>query len=90
MIEIATYNPNYKMIIMTQVSFEYTSSGLLVPFSKTRAIRTSFYRTSLDYFRAVLEIIFVVYNTIQNIKHFRSFLRLWLHTYHKVRYISTY
>lgn len=60
-IEMVTFNPNYQMMVVTNINFDNSNSGLVVPFLTTRAIRVNPYSNNTDYFRAFLEIIFVIY-----------------------------
>ncbi len=73
-LEILTYNPNYKMVVITRVQFESTNSGLVVPSSSSRGFRTSIYDTNEDKFRAFLEVLFVLYILSQNLK---MILAIW-------------
>ena len=63
-IEIVTYNPNFKMVILTEVSFECPNSGIVIPRSSSRAMRKNHYdlaHSSEDRFRIILEVIFVLF-----------------------------
>ena len=63
-IEIATFNPNYQMIILTSVVFECPNSGVIVPSSSSRSIRLNFYDFSNNYtdrIRVLFEAIFVLF-----------------------------
>lgn len=92
MIEIVTYNPNYKMIILTEVSFECPNSGIVTPSSSSRAIKMNHYDLAYsleDRFRAVLEIIFVIFILIQDFKRLKTFSHIWRVTYFKVSHLHT-
>lgn len=67
-LEILTYNPNYQMVIITRVQFDSTNSGLVVPSSSSRGFRTGIYNSNEDFFRAFLEVTFVLYMLSQNVK----------------------
>jgi hypothetical protein len=42
-IEIVTYNPNYAVVMVTQVTFDCTDSGTVIPDSSTRGFRYNHY-----------------------------------------------
>jgi hypothetical protein len=60
-VEVVSYNPNYKMFIWTKIEFIYDSSGLVRAHPSSKAFSLDVYKTSTDYVRACLELIFSVY-----------------------------
>jgi len=66
-LELITYNPNYRMIVMTRLTFDITNSGLLSPYLIIKAIKPNMYSSKADYFRVFLEVVFVIYIIQENI-----------------------
>ena len=82
-LELVTYNPNYKMVVFTRLSLDVTNSGLLSPYLLVKAVRPDMYSSRLDYFRALLEVVFVLYVVQENVAQLRGLLRLFLTLYWK-------
>jgi len=86
-IEIVTSNPNYHMIIVTQILFECPNSGAVEPLSTSRALPLNSYnfaRSSADRFRVVLEVIFIIFILIQDFKRVKTYVMMWKESYAKV------
>jgi hypothetical protein len=49
------------MYVAVKIQFEYKNAGLVHAFVSTKSFRADHYRTSGDYFRAILEIIYIGY-----------------------------
>jgi hypothetical protein len=84
-----TFNPNYKAFVLTQITFECPNSGLVIPFSSSRALRHSHYAEKRDIFRACLEVIFLLFILAQDVLRVRAYLRIWKKDYQEVSSCSS-
>jgi hypothetical protein len=72
--EYVTYNPNLNYYILTTITLQQSAAGLIIPLTRSRAMRKDLYTTSLDYFRAFLEIIYVIFVLYHLLTELRDFI----------------
>jgi len=84
-VEINTYNPNYDLATAIRIMIDANPGGLLEPHVEMMSCRLTMFRSTLDSFRLVLEIVFSVwllyYFAIEMIEFYKSrwnyFFDIW-------------